>query len=416
MAKKDNLPVKKNPVGQMKETRCIYIPSQPVKNIMPGCDYKIILGSMREIIFYFNLKSTNEITIEIDNILSYSQSVQQVGVYDIQTKKLVTGKFKIKSGISYRVQVSRFFSATFVAKANGRVIGKYTPKLMDPKNYGQEATVWIEPMYIGFSETATDTRFMQMLQQHETVSQKWLGGLPQFNTPTKLAPAYPFQNIRESFSNVCNAPLTEHAAVLFYRPKKGSRTSWREYMEITVWQAESLLNREDFDELVKVVSALSDPDDAAVLNGLGFTKDNRHWDIALTRKIQIRWVRGYLAIVFKGQNPPFNFTHAGLAHEKLKGMSGGMHIRKGKRIQLQISGSGTKNAALKVGRGMLNTAKQIKGPFAAAGLLIDFVGDYEKVMMDENGSREIGELLGRAGSVFWLQGQGLLWEVQHCPE
>lgn len=109
MTKTDNLPAKKNPVGQMKETRCIYIPGQPVKSIMPGCDYKIVLGSVREVVFNFNLKNTKEITVEIENKLTHSKDVRQVGVYDLQTKKLLSERFTVKSGVPYRVQVSRFF-------------------------------------------------------------------------------------------------------------------------------------------------------------------------------------------------------------------------------------------------------------------------------------------------------------------
>lgn len=44
--------------------------------------------------------------------------------------------------------------------------------------------------------------------------------------------------------------------------------------------------------------------------------------------IQIKWIRGYVAISFKGTPAPFNFSYAGLAHEKTKGMAGGIHIRK----------------------------------------------------------------------------------------
>ena len=49
MAGMSNTSVKKNPLEQMKETRCIYIPGQPIKNVTPGCDYKIVLGSVREV-------------------------------------------------------------------------------------------------------------------------------------------------------------------------------------------------------------------------------------------------------------------------------------------------------------------------------------------------------------------------------
>ncbi|EET42710.1 hypothetical protein NEISICOT_03528 [Neisseria sicca ATCC 29256] len=70
----------------MKETRCIYIAGQPVKNVVSGCDYKVVLGAVREVIFNFSLKSAKEITIEIEKNLSLRKDIQYVGVYDIQIK------------------------------------------------------------------------------------------------------------------------------------------------------------------------------------------------------------------------------------------------------------------------------------------------------------------------------------------
>lgn len=96
--------------------------------------------------------------------------------------------------------------------------------------------------------------------------------------------------------------------------------------------------------------------------------------------------------------PPFGFTHAGLAHDKLKGLTGGVHIRKSERIWLSF-----KNA---------HTAKGIaqgatKG-LAGLGLAIDLVGDYHAVMVDEKGSREVMELLGRAGISVAAAGVGVV--------
>ncbi len=412
MAKKN---IKENPAGQMKETRCIYIAGQPVKNVVSGCDYKVVLGAVREVIFNFSLKSAKEITIEIEKNLSLRKDIQYVGVYDIQIKKLITEKFTVKSGVPYRVQVSRFFSATFVAKVNGKVIGRYMPRLLDPKNYGREAALWIEPMYIGFSEVDIKTPLAPVVQKHNAVSQKWLGTLPQFNNATTLKPPYSIQSVSNNLAGICKAPPEEHAVVFLYKPKQGERVSWRdvfENKEVTVAQMENQLNREDFLELVSVVAALGDPEGAALLGGVGFTKDNLHWKKALTRKIQVKWTKkGFLAIVFKGYKPPFNFSYAGLAHDKLKGMSGGMHIRAPKRVELQAGSQGVKNTALKagqkVGQGVVNTAKQIKG-LAAVGLVIDFFGDYKAVMLDEKGSREVGELLGRAGVSMFAAGAGVV--------
>lgn len=402
MAGMSNTSVKKNPLEQMKETRCIYIPGQPIKNVTAGCDYKIVLGSVREVVFNFNLKSTKEVAIEIEKLPLYSKDVRYFGVYDLQTKKLISDKFTVKSGVSYRVQVSRFFAAIFIAKINGKVVGRYTPKLLDSKNYGREAALWIEPLYIGFSEVGSQTPLAQVVQQHNANSQRWMGSLPQFNNQGTLTPPYSTQSVSKNFAGVCKAPITEYAVVFVYKPKKGKMDNFKQ-KEMTVAQMEDWLNKEDFEELIKVIASHGSPGDAAILNGVGFTKDNLHWRKALNTRIQVKWVRGYLAIIFKGTtNPPFNFTIAGLAHEKFKGMSGGKHIREPKRVQLQAESQGIKKAA----HGVIDTAKKIKG-LAAVGLVIDFFGDYNAVMVDERGSREVGELLGRAGISIFAAGVGI---------
>lgn len=221
MAGMSNTSVKKNPLEQMKETRCIYISGQPIKNVTPGCDYKIVLGSVREVVFNFNLKSTKEVAIEIEKLPLYSKDVKYFGVYDLQTKKLISDKFTVKSGISYRVQVSRFFATTFIAKVNGKVVGRYTPKLLDSKNYGREAALWIEPIYIGFSEVGSQTPLAQVVQQHNANSQWWLDSLPQFNNQSTLTPPYSTQSVSKNFAGVCKAPITEYAVVFIYKPKKG---------------------------------------------------------------------------------------------------------------------------------------------------------------------------------------------------
>ena len=415
MAGMSNTSVKKNPLEQMKETRCIYIPGQPIKNVTPGCDYKIVLGSVREVVFNFNLKSTKEVAIEIEKLPLYSKDVRYFGVYDLQTKKLISEKFTVKSGVSYRVQVSRFFAATFIAKVNGKVVGRYTPKLLDSKNYGREAALWIEPLYIGFSEVGSQTPLAQVVQQHNANSQRWLDSLPQFNNQSTLTPPYSTQSVSKHFAGVCTVPAKEYAVVLLYKPNKTGRVSWKDVFnqqEMTVAQMKGWLNEEDFDELVRVVASYGTPEYASVLNGAGFVITNFHWKQALAHKIQIKWIRGFVGISFKGTPPPapFDFFYAGLAHEKMKGMAGGIHIRKPgskksnpkpkpKRVMLQAG-------AKKAGEAVVNTAKQIRG-LAAVGLVIDFFGDYNAVMVDEKGSREVGELLGRVGISIFAAGVGI---------
>lgn len=391
-------------IPQVQEIRYIYMPGQPVKNLSVGYDYKIILGSIREVVFNFDIKNVKEISVEIEKISS-STNVKDYGVYDVKKKKILSnGKFLLEPNKPYRVHVSRFFKGTFIVKADGKIIGRYTPKLIDTTRYGKEPLLWIEPMYIGFSEGDNKTPLMKLLENHNNVTQEWLNDLPQFNNKS-MAPPYSSQSVGNNFLNVCRAPTNDYAMVFVYKLNHNpKRTLWRVVMgetggvsEVSVDSLETMINSQDFNELVKnIINTLTTPEGAGALNGAAFIKDNYHWKDALKRKVQIKWVRGYLAIVFKGPNPPVNFTHAGLAHDKLKGMSGGVHVRKD-RIWLSFKNAHT----------VQSVAKGIRG-IPALGLVLDLIGDYKAVMVDENGSREIMELLGRAGISAIAAGVGVV--------
>lgn len=393
-------------IPQVQEIRYIYMPGQPVKNLSVGYDYKIILGSIREVVFNFDIKNVKEISVEVEKISS-STNVKDYGVYDVKKKKILSnGKFLLEPNKPYRVHVSRFFKGTFIVKADGKIIGRYTPKLIDTKRYGKDPLLWIEPMYIGFSEAdnKTSSSLMKLLESHNNSAQEWLSNLPQFNNQS-IRPPYSPQSIGYNFLNVCRAPTNDYAMVFVYKPNHNSKISWRIVMEetadgvseVSIGSLETMLNPKDFNELVKnIINTLTTPESAATLNGIAFIKDNRHWKDALNRKVKIKWVRGYLAIVFKGHNPPFDFTHAGLAHDKLKGMSGGVHVRKN-RIWLSFKNAHTVQSVTKGIRGI-----------PALALVLDLIGDYKAVMVDENGSREIMELLGRAGISTVAAGVGVV--------
>ena len=104
----------------------------------------------------------------------------------------------------------------------------------------------------------------------------------------------------------------------------------------------------------------------------------------------MKWIKNgrdsYLAICFKGYNRPFNKTTTGLGNDVVKSFTGGVHIKKSHRIW----------ATFKEASKVSSVAKGMKG-LPAVGLIIDLIGDYNTVMMDEKGSKDIAELLGRAG-------------------
>ncbi|MCW9719138.1 hypothetical protein, partial [Avibacterium sp. 21-599] len=71
------------------------------------------------------------------------------------------------------------------------------------------------------------------------------------------------------------------------------------------------------------------------------------------------------------------------------GVTGGIHISKNiKRIWLSAKEVLSIKSLAKA---------NFSGPLAATGFVIDVILDYDTVMLDESGSRDIVELLGRIG-------------------
>ncbi|WP_165773162.1 hypothetical protein [Conservatibacter flavescens] len=70
-----------------------------------------------------------------------------------------------------------------------------------------------------------------------------------------------------------------------------------------------------------------------------------------------------MAVVFKGYNPPFGFNHAGLAHVKLQGVTGGIHINKEiHRTMAYVAEA-------------YNPSKVTSGIMAKTGLILDVITD-----------------------------------------
>ena len=79
-----------------------------------------------------------------------------------------------------------------------------------------------------------------------------------------MTPPYSTQSVSKNFAGVCKAPITEYAVVFVYKPKKGKMDNFKQ-KEMTVAQMEDWLNKEDFEELIKVIASHGSPGDAAYI-------------------------------------------------------------------------------------------------------------------------------------------------------
>lgn len=209
---------KRSSIPQQKETRVIYILGQPVNNISTNNDYQVILATVREVVFNFSINGSRKISVEVEKVSS-SVNVRDYGVFDLKTKKLISGKFFITSGEAYRVHISRYFKGTFVVKAGGKVIGRYTPSLMDANRYNSEPAIWIEPLYIGFDGRKDQINIDSFVQVHNYSSQQWLRNLPQFKEKTLFKPYQP-QDVQNTFNSASKgfSKINELAVVMIFKP------------------------------------------------------------------------------------------------------------------------------------------------------------------------------------------------------
>ncbi|UOO76435.1 hypothetical protein LVJ85_10485 [Neisseria sp. Dent CA1/247] len=392
--------VKRSSIPQQKETRVIYIPGQPVNNISTNNDYQVILATVREVVFNFSINGSRKISVEVEKVSS-SVNVRDYGVFDLKTKKLISGKFFITSGETYRVHISRYFKGTFVVKAGGKVIGRYTPSLMDANRYNSKPAIWIEPLYIGFDGRKDQINIDSFVQVHNYSSQQWLRNLPQFKEKTLFKPYQP-QDVQNTFNSASKgfSKINELAVVMIFKP--ASNVEWMNpkslERECSAHELRGIISQQDFNDLIKAIAAYSEPKYAAIFSGVGYLQDNLEMRNILNRKVQVKRIRGFWTIVFKGYNPPFGFTYAGFDKNQLKPLTGGIYIgKKINRVWLSFKNNVLKNVARGTTRGV-----------AGVALAIDIIGDYNKVMLDEKGSRDVMELIGRVGISSVAAGVGFI--------
>ncbi|KMK51787.1 hypothetical protein RO21_04435 [[Actinobacillus] muris] len=409
---------------RQQETRCIYLPGEPVDKLVRGCNYQIVLGAVQEIVFNFNSQIWSDLSVDILPSQKGDQDFRLNAVYDVKQKKLISGGFAISNrGVPYHIKVSRYFDGTFVVKSKDIEIGRYRvpPSSQDTDEYDKPA-VWLDPLYVGFSDLEDLNAYYQLFKQHQEASYNWLQGLDQFHYSNVLKPPYLPNEIKHSFDELwtsngmqCVKNEAKEVIVLLVLEEKShfeyrmedpfAEASYKFHRNaiqkaekpktLKVAELEEYLSEKDFNELISYVAMYNNQySDEWVVGSTtaSYMIENKHWLNALNRTVEVKWIKGYLAIVFKGYNPPFGFTHAGLAHIKLKGITGGIHLTKDiKRVWISAQNVIHPKAVLK---------DTISGKLAKLGLVLDFIGDYETVMLDEEGSRNIAELIGRIGISF----------------
>ncbi|MCW9719130.1 hypothetical protein [Avibacterium sp. 21-599] len=393
-----------------KEVRYIFLPGEPVEKLARSCDYTILLGTVQEVVFNFQTKLFTDLTVEILPSEKDSNNFRLNAVYDKQTKKLIHGNFSISNqGIPYRVQVSRFFDGTFIVRSKDKELGRYkTTRIGIQTEEIEKPDLWLEPMYIGFSDVPDINQLYGIHKAHQQSAYKWVKTLDQFNHQEVFKPLYQPERVLQAFDELwkdngyaCIKNEPEEVGVfIFLEPKKIFKNKinvplsidpygsiahkYKIAQEISLNELDELkliLKQGEYDELENILQYYG-----LIYPTIDYLSSNKKLLSLSNRKIQIKWVKGYVCIAFKGSIPA-PLPSGGLSSKSYSSL-GGFHISKNM--------TRTKFAFQEV----TNLSNTLKGTFSKLSTLaffLDVWGDYEDIMNSQEGSKSIVELLGRVG-------------------
>lgn len=372
-----------------KHTKHIDLPGQTV-DLETGTDTTVILRKHRDVIFHFALQSVKKIEVKVPG-----KSVAKSTLYDPKQKKLVK-TLTIPNGAPYPVWIGREFNAEISVFGDGKLIGRYNPKKLDPSPVDPAPPFKPQPILIGFKEDAKagvgqctpDDPYGIGAAFHQ--QQPWLGKNLDFVSTLKDLQDYQYKNLLPELT-------PQQRVVMHVLPlSMPAAQSLPESHELAVKpdELEKYLNQT---QLQAFMSSTLDGAAGSTLfkSASDYVKDNRHWRERLSGQMRLKKVRGQLMLVWVGRSDPSKFKHLpgttyGMANPKVAGVTGGYTVKSNqpfRRFALSALQTTGKNAldAVKPGKAL-----------GSVGFVLDVYGDYRKVFHDLDGSKDVSEFLGRA--------------------
>ncbi|RYG98302.1 MAG: hypothetical protein EON58_07530 [Alphaproteobacteria bacterium] len=377
---------------------CIDLPGQFVQCWRSSDKVKVVLRKHRDVIFDINLTKDATYTVE-----SKSE------FYSPRERKLLK-KVNFFDGERLHLWVGREFKDCLVLSANGVVIGKYEVNRLDAARYGSDPKEKPEPLMIVMG--SKDQNLM-------CTSADPLGaGKTQLSIFSTINPKLPLlKSLGGTHFDYSYSPdppeIREYAAVVDVEPDE-IRPEILEQLErqsvtgspsqllkpVTKQDADSLLCR----ALLMTATAIAGADwvnSSWFKETAGYVQENlKALDkISMTIRIEKK-AKGKYVAVLKGK--PVSM----LVAESIGGakVSKGIHrsAALGSKASQFVDGGFSRTGKAGYGgarRIMLTAAENFKGglKIQIVGTVIDLFLDAHSVYIDEKGSKDLSEFLGRAG-------------------
>lgn len=378
---------------------CIDLPGESVQCWRSSNKVKVILRKHRDVIFDVNLKKDAIYTVE-----SKSE------FYSPREKKLLK-KANFFDGERFQIWVGREFKGSLVLTANGTVLGRYKVVDLDPTIYGADPKEKPEPILVVLGKKEQSSSLACMAIDPLDFKRN------QLDIFSVLQPKLPIlgtaSSTRFEYSYPSNEPeVKEYVVVAEVRPDEIRPEVLKRLEAEAVSGKPSELfletaQKNSDSHLYRALSAVSTAiagNETITSNsfkeGAGYVQGHfRALDkILMTVRLEKK-TRGQYKVIFKG-NPVSKVITAGLQGQTAKTVH--QHARLGSKSASFVDGGFARSGKAGYGsarRIMMTAAENFKGglKIQIIGTVIDLFVDANSVFLEEKGSKDLSEFLGRAG-------------------
>ncbi|SFC00404.1 hypothetical protein [Massilia yuzhufengensis] len=376
---------------------CIDLPGESVQCWRSSDKVKVILRKHRDVIFDINLKKGALYTV-----VSKSQ------FYSPREKKLLR-QVEFSDGEKFHIWVGREFKGSLVLSVSGTVLGQYNVVELDPTNYGTDPKEKPEPLLVTLatreqaSASSTTAGPLNVVQNQLDIFALLNPKLPLLAnmSSTRFDYSYPSDppDVREYVAVADVHPAEIRADVL--RQLETGPVSGKP-SELLSGAAQTKGNSHLYKALGAVASTISGNDfvtSTVFKESAGYLQEHiRSMDKILMMVRIEKKAKGQYRAIFKGK-PVSKVVAAALAGKTAKTVH--QNVVLGSKASSFIDGGFAKSGKAGYGarRIMLTATENFKGgvKIQIIGTVIDLFVDVHTVYFDEKGSKDLSELLGRAG-------------------
>lgn len=378
---------------------CIDLPGERVQCWRSSDRVKVVLRKHRDVIFDINLRKDAIYTVE-----STSE------FYSPREKKLLK-KAHFFDGERFQIWVGREFRGSLVLTVNGTVLGRYNIVDLDPTRYGSDPKEKPEPILVVLNKKEQTSSSICMTIDPLDVKRT------QLDIFSVLHPRLPIlataSSTRFDYSYPTDEPdVREYVAIAEVRPDEIQPNVLKRLEGGSVTGKPSeLFSKTAFEKpdshlykaLVAVGAAIAGNEiitSNSFKEGVGYFQEHfRALDKLLMTVRLEKKAKGQYKVIFKGR-PVSKVIAAGLQGKAAKTVH--QHARLGSKAASFVDGGYTRSGKAGYGsarRIMMTAAENFKGgmKIQIIGTVIDLFVDANSVFLEEKGSKDLSEFIGRAG-------------------